>query len=307
MRDEKMVAWFGQDPPIGDWKVDAAVTLLRDLDDGVLADEMAAASAGSSVDTFTGDPLFGRLFNRFMKTTHLCGFLPESGAGEILPASAALPDQSLQTKRLKITLDGLHVARYPGRGTHELLFDFVVQYQSSTRGTSGYHYNSRFRAKNGETVPVRNFPIFHGLKPHADGISFGFQTINLSSTFDQGVLDFLAADEFKLGLSLLGATNPLLGQLSEVASSLTRWIASQSKNVKVQEFRQGLDFLPGRLGAGLAEGSYIIVQVPQENANEWDWSEWSVDGTLMRLVHRGDPSTTLDFNHLVFGVRAMSG
>lgn len=74
---------------------------------------------------------------------------------------------------------------------------------------------------------------------------------------------------------------------------------------KVQEFRQGLDFESGPFGGGLAAGYYIVVQIPVEHEREWNLDDWVVDPTLVRLVHRSDKSTALDFNHVVFGFHLM--
>lgn len=304
VRDEVSRRWFGDTAPIGELPESDAAAKLRELGDDQLADELAAAAAGGSRVAFSG--FLDGLFNRFMKTTHLCGFLPAEGDDSILPVTRVEPDRGLVSQPLKITLDGLHVARYPGGGEHRLLFDFALQSQIPAGDAPILHYNAKFRARNGETVPVRNFPLFFGLAPSAEGITFGFQTVNVSSSIDEGLLSFLGRDDFKKGLTLLTAATPVLGQISEMAASLTGWLAGQSRNAKVQEFRQGLDFRSGPLGGGLAEGSYIVAQIPVEHAGDWTWDDWHVDPALVRLARRGDTTTELDFNHMIFGIHRMA-
>ena len=102
---------------------------------------------------------------------------------------------------MKLTLDGLHVANYPGRGRHSILFDFGVQGPPGGGEQQVYHYNARFEADDGETVPVRNFPISYDVVPGDAGITFGFQTINVASSFDRGLSHFLGGDVFKTGLA----------------------------------------------------------------------------------------------------------
>ena len=207
---------------------------------------------------------------------------------------------------LRITLDGLHVAKYPGHGTHTLLFDFALQSQGPHSNQHVFHYNAKFQAQDGDTVPIHNFPLFYGLTPTGEGIAFGFQTVNVRSSSEEALLDFLETDEFKTGLSLISTAAPLLGQISKMAAGLTQWFANQSVNVKVQEFRQGLDFDTGQLGGGLALGSYIVVRIPVEHIPEWNWDDWVVDPTQVRLVCRSDPSTPLEYNHMMFGIHRMS-
>jgi hypothetical protein len=305
-RNEEADLWFGSQPPIGNLPPSAASVKLRELGDITTADELAASAEGGVRDAFgVGDDVLGKLFSRYIKTTHLCGFLIEVGE-RIVSVTDAIPDSSLKSKTLKVTLDGLHVARYPGFGVHRLLFDFAVQAQAPKGQSQVFHYNARFEARDGETVPVRNFPLFYGLKPSAEGVTFGFQTVNVSSGFDEGLLDFLKGDEFKHGLNLATAATPLLAQISQLTASLTRWLASQSKNAKVQEFRQGLDFGTGCFGAGLAAGSYIVVQIPSDYQREWNWNDWIVDHQSLRLAARDNPAQSLDFNHVIFGLHAMT-
>ncbi len=307
MRDLETMNWFGPEEPIGDLEIREAVGRLRAIGDETGADELSVAMSKGSAETYAVSDLVRRVFNRFVKTTNVCGFLPATGQDVIVPVTSALANAQLRSRPLKVTLDGLHVARYPGLGRHSILFDFALQGQArEDLKDQVFHFNARFQADDGETVPVHNFPLFLGVTPASNGITFGFQTVNVSSRYDEGLLDFLDSDAFKTGLSLLSAA-PLLAQISGIAAGLTRWLAGQSKNVKVQEFRQGLDFMPGRLGAGLAIGTYIVVQIPLEYQREWAWSDWAVETNVIRLVSRHATDSVLDFNHVMFGVRPLEG
>jgi hypothetical protein len=238
MRDEEMTAWFGPVTPIGQRPTIEVVAQLRELGDEALADELAVSAIPGQETSYSVGGMLGGLFNRFVSTTNICGFLPVEERDHILPVTKAKPDPTLQDMPLRITLDGLHIARYPGLGIHTLLFDFALQNQRSKGGRHLFHYNAKFQAKNVESVPVRNFPLSYGFMPTAQGITFGFQTVNVASSFDEGLLNFLGTEEFKTGLSLVGTMAPVLGQISQMAVGLTTWLAGQSKNAKVQEFRQ---------------------------------------------------------------------
>ena len=293
--------------PLSDLDLEDVAEVVRESGASLEADEIIGSRSFGKGSTFSpGSDVLGHLFNRFIKTTHVCGFLSDNGYGPLVSVNQVTPDLSLEGEPLKVTLEGLHIARYPGFGTHRLLFDFALQPQEVRGKRHIYHYNARFEAGNGETVPVRNFPLFFGLRPSTEGIIFGFQTVNVASSFDEGLLDFLKRDDFKQGLLLTSVANPVLGQLSEMATSLTSWLASQSTNIKVQEFRQGLDFGSGRLGGGLASGSYVVVQIPSAFQDEWNWTDWEIDPQLLRLVHKGLPSRTLDFNHIIIGIRRLN-
>lgn len=299
--------WFGSTPVLGALPTEEIARKLTELGDSELADELRASDSSSNAEQYSILDPIRQMFTRFVASAHVCGFLALKSEGEnpdaIVPVAKAPPDESLVGAKLKITLDGLHIAKYPGFGRHSVLFDFVLQSQNSD--TRLFHYNAKFSAVDGETVPVRNFPLFYDLTPSTSGITFGFQTVNVSSSFNEGLLGFLDREDFKQGLSLAISATPLLGQVSEMATSITRWLAGQSKNAKVQEFRQGLDFSGSRLGGALAEGSYIVVQIPSESQREWRWDDWKVDETLARIVSREDPNSTLDFNHLIFGVQRL--
>ena len=92
--------------------------------------------------------------------------------------------------------------------------------QAPQDSTAVFHYNAKFQARDGEAVPVRNFPLFYGVTPSNEGLTFGFQTISVSSTLDGRLLNLLGQDEFKRGLCLVESLSPVVGQLSRVASGL---------------------------------------------------------------------------------------
>jgi hypothetical protein len=72
----------------------------------------------------------------------------------------------------------------------------------------------------------------------------------------------------------------------------------------VQEFYLGLDFSPVVTGARLAQGSYVVVQIPDRLERVWDWTQWVYDTRTGQIVNRDDRRTLIPFNYVVFGVSA---
>lgn len=69
-----------------------------------------------------------------------------------------------------------------------------------------------------------------------------------------------------------------------MAIGLTKAIANRRKNVAVQDIQIGLDFSSNPMGARLAEGVYIAVQIPETLKRIWDWSDWIYDTSTGQIV-----------------------
>src|SRR5439155_143964 len=77
-------------------------------------------------------------------TAHAFGYLPPappgSGPVPVVHAGDVRPDPSLKGARVRVTLDRLRVAQYPGGGTHRVLFDFYARNQADA-GAEDLHFN----------------------------------------------------------------------------------------------------------------------------------------------------------------------
>jgi hypothetical protein len=91
---------------------------------------------------------------------------------------------------------------------------------------------------------------------------------------DEAFLDFLEGDTFKSGLKLATTTQPAIAPLAGMALALTKSIAKRSRNVSVQDCYLGLDFAGTAMGARLAAGDYIAVQIPESLQRVWFWDDW---------------------------------
>ena len=124
--------WFDNLLVLGKLPPEQAAARLREVGE----DEAAAAcEAVSAVTRSTfGTSQWWRFQDRpWQHTAHAFGYLaPAAPGSERLPihhAGNITADPALKNSRIKITLDRLRVADYPGRGTHRILFDFYAQNQ----------------------------------------------------------------------------------------------------------------------------------------------------------------------------------
>ena len=279
-------------------ETDLALTLLRQPPRA-----FARASSFGLFDAFAGPS------KPWMHATHVFGFLPSSSAHgqdrEIYPPGEIEPDRSLKNGRINITLNRLRIAEYPGRGRRQVLFDFSAQNQLPS-GAEDAHFNMTFRADDNSLVGIINYPIFIGLHVGAESAMFRCYTVNVQTDQDEKLLSSLDSEVFKKGLKLAEVAQPALAPLAEIAVGLTKAVASRHKNVPVQNIQMGLDFGGTRLGARLAQGDYIAVQVPMEALRDWDWSEYKLNPRVGEIV-RVDDGTPIPYNYLAFGISAYGG
>jgi hypothetical protein len=302
--------WFDDLPVLGALPPEQAAARLRQVG------EEAAATALEEAAAEAGEVSFARGFrwpfrNRpWQHTAHAFGYLapapPGAGMLTIESAGAIAADETLRNARLRITLDHLRVADYPGEGEHRILFDFYAQNQ--VPGTVEHlHFNATFRAREGEGVAAVGHPLFVGLNVGGEGVAFKGFTVNVQNSDDEAFLGFLESDTFRQGLRLATTVQPAIGLFSETALALTRSIATRNRNVAVQDFYLGLDFSSIASRARLAEGSYLAVQIPETLQTVWRWDEWVYDRAVGRVVNKEDPTKLVPYNYLVLGVSRYDG
>jgi hypothetical protein len=298
--------WFDDIPVLGKLPGRAAADRLRELGDDEAADELLEASGGPT----TMGPVKGwGLFKPrpWQHTAHAFGFLEPAGPGDamlpIVHAGNIPVDESLRDKKvpLTVTLDRLRIASYPGGGIHRVLFDFYAQHQAKDQ-LEHLHFNTTFRAQEGESVAVIGYPLFVGVKAGREGLAFKCFTVNVKNDDDEAFLGFLESDVFKEGLRLAATAQPVIGLFSQTALSLTKAIAKRNRNVAVQDFYMGLDFSDIRTRARLREGSYIAVQIPERSVVVWDWREWVYNPNNGQIVNAADPAQLIPYNYVVLGV-----
>ena len=297
-----MTQWFEDLPVLGKMDPAQAADRLRELGD---SESAAALETVRETETFGTRRLWPFQDRPWQHTSHAFGYLaPTSPGSDLLPlrhAGTVEPDPSLKNSRIKITLDRLRVAGYPGTGTHRILFDFSAQNQVPGN-MEHLHFNAAYRVREGEQAAILGYPIFVGLNVGTQGVAFRCFTVNVKNDDDEALLGFLESDVFTAGLRLASTAQPAIAPLSEMALALTKSIAGRHRNVPVQEFHLGLDFSNITTGARLAPGSYIAVQIPETLERVWDWNDWVYHPGSGQVVNKDDSTQLIPYNYLVFGV-----
>ncbi len=302
--------WFDDLPVLGALPPEEVAPKLRELG------EEEAATAVEEVERegvayrglgdwwpFTDKP--------WQHTAHAFGYLaPSTPGSEPLPIQHAgniAADPALKNARIKITLDRLRVADYPGGGIHRVLFDFYAQNQVAGENVEHLHFNITCRVREGEQAAILGYPIFVGLNVGGEGVSFKCFTVNVKNDDDEAFLGFLESDVFRAGLKLATTVQPSIALFSETALRLTRAIARRNRNVPIQDFYLGLDFSTIATRARLAEGSYLAVQIPETFRTVWDWGAWVYNPANGQLVNKGDTTQLIPYNYVVFSVSRHAG
>ena len=300
--------WFEDLPILGSLPIPQLAVELQAIGENEKAELLLREMKDVQVNSFNwpvGSYSHSPKEEPWAHTTHAFGYIAPVPAGNtalpIQSTSSISADHTLRQARLKITLDRLHVASYPGRGMHRVLLHFYAQNQVPGT-TEELHFNSTYREREGEHAAIQGYPIFVGLTVDSEGISFRCRTINVCNEHDAAFLGFLESDVFTKGLKLATIAQPAIGPLSAMALSVARMIAARHNNVSVQDFDLGLDFSRIPTRAPLAQGSYLAVQIPERLHVAWNWDEWVYQRSSGLVVNKANFQQTLPYNYLVFGV-----
>ena len=303
--------WLTRLPVISGLPPDQAAAKLREVGEDELAGTLEASGQA-------GPATYGVLSRlgiggdrAWLHTAHAVGYLaPVAGPGSgLLPvrhAADIAADDGLAGARVKVTLDGVRVADYPGRGMHRILFDFAARNQTE-QGAEQLHFNAVCRVAEGEHAAVLGRPVFSGLRVGGEGIFLQLATVNVANEDDEKLLGFLDGDAFRGGLQLLTTAQPALAPFCAVAVGLTEAIAARHRNVAVQAVDLGLDFSRAAPRPRLAEGSYIMVQIPETIQALWRWQDWAYDPASGRIVNTAEPGLLIPYNYLVLSITRCQG
>ncbi len=305
--------WFDDLPVVGALLPQEAAAKLREVGEHEIADQLDMVQDYSSQVFNMGDRVRRWPFQDrpWMHTAHAFGYLasPTENTDDPLPIRSVgnLPaDPTLKHTRINLTLNRLRVASYPGGGTHRILLHFFAQNQMLDV-TEDVHFNTTYRVQEGEHAGLQGYPIFIGLNVGGEGMSFRCRTINVSNDEDEAFLSFLESDIFKAGLKLASTAQPVIAPFSVLAFGLTKSIATRHRNVAVQDFDLGLDFSTIPMGARLAEGSYLAVQIPENQKVIWNWNDWVYHPNIAQVVKRSEPHQFIPYNYLIFSITRYKG
>lgn len=239
----------------------------------------------------------------WMYATHQFGYIAPHKSGSIQTQpiqhpSAIQADDTLKNNRVNIRLDRLHIEKYPGGGTHNVLITFAVRNQVANAQKS-VSFSQTYRVQEGQSAGISGYPIFIGLNVGSQGIAFECSTVNVKNEQDKAILTALESSPFQSGLKLLTTTQPAIAPFTEITLGVVKLLAQRHENVAVQKFYLGLDFETTAMGCRLAEGNYIAVQVADETLI--DWSKWIYKAEVGAIVHKAD-SSKLPYNYVIFRV-----
>jgi hypothetical protein len=299
----KTPAWFDDLSVIGNLPIDTAIIKLREIGEEEAALQLDKMQKKIVRSSELGAQKWPFLDKPWQHTSHVYGYIAPivsyHGSQAISAIDVISPNESLRDTRIKITLNRLRVASYPGGGTHRILLHFAAQNQASDQ-IEAVHFNVTYRVREGDSAGVQGYPIFVGLGVGHEGIFLQCRTINVHNDQDEAFLRVVEADTFKAGLRLASIAQPAIVPLSEMALGFAKAIATRNRNLSVQDFGLGLDFstIAGR--GRLAEGAYLAVQKPE--SIPWDWQEWIYLPARGQVVHRNDYQKLIPYNYLVFGI-----
>lgn len=303
-------SWFDDTPVLGQLSPKQAAATLRQLGEEQVAQRLEESSDGEATTYRALKFTWPFQDQPWQYTTHAFGYLaPDSSGQDLLPIrsiDAVQADLSLRHTRLKVSLDRLRVANYPGSGTHRILLHYLAHNQVAGRAEPA-HFNATFRVLEGQQAPIRGYPIFVGLNVGNEGLLLQCRTINVKNEQDSSFLDILESEVFQTGLHLASAVQPALVPLSALGLGLAKLIGKRHRNVAVQDFALGLDFSTTTMGAHLAEGNYLAVQVPESLQRIWDWDDWHYHRSSGQIVHVSDRERLIPYNYLVFGISRYQG
>jgi hypothetical protein len=307
MNDSEKELWFAE-PVLGSLPPDIAAEKLSALGEPELAEVLRTAPREAE---FRGSGGWRWPFRTkaWQHTSHAFGYIAPlkvaAGIRDVVDVGAIEADISLKKTRVKITLDALRIEEYPGSGTHHILFDFYAQNQIRP-APEHLHFNATYRVRQGEQAAIRGYPIFLGLTTGNDGLAFRCYTVNVKNEGDQALLAFLDSDTLKAGLRLATTVQPAIAPLTDLAHNITKGIAGRNRNVAVQDVYLGLDFSDTATGAKLRLGSYVVVQVPEDQV-KFTWKDWVFETESRAIVRRDNPQEKLPYNFFIFAVAKYEG
>jgi hypothetical protein len=288
-------------PTIGELPPRKMAAKLRRMGDPETADEILANLRGHQDKS----QLFGLgPLPAWKHSNHQYGYIKQLAPGSATPqpiqyAGVVDADLGLANNRIDIHFDRLHVHQYPGSGEHNILFTFKAQNQIPN-APEPVSFNQAYAVRDGETAAEIGRPVFIGLGVGSLGAGFELSTVNIRSSNDQAILDVLQSAPFASGLNLLTTVQPVMKPFTDITLGIARMFATRNDNAKVQKVYLGLDFDPSAIGVRLAQGNYIVVQVPTENAI--NWNDWLFDPVTESILNKNDMVTTLLYNYLIFRV-----
>ncbi len=186
--------WFDDVPVIGELPPEEAAARLRQVGEDEVAEALEAIRRTSSHTFGPGKSWWELPDKPWLHTGLALGYLPPtqtSHTSMVVQSAENIPaDPALKNARVKITLDRLRAASYPGRGMHHILVHFYAQNQIPEK-TEDLHFSATYRVHEEEHAALKGYPVFVGLHVGNEGIRLRVRTINVKNDQDEAVLTLL--------------------------------------------------------------------------------------------------------------------
>lgn len=239
------------------------------------------------------------------------GFVPSGDHSTreiaILPFVEAPRSPHLMSVGLKVTLDRLYTANYPGSGTHHVMFRFSTSHSvDGGEQKEDVHYAAIYETQDGSAARKSGVTIFRDLSVAKDSLQMKVSMTNVKNQRDYAMLSFLKEPAFQQGLQLFKKVHPAVGQISTLAKTMFDVISDFDRkgNYGVFDFELGLHFDAASTHGRLAEGSYVVIQYPEKKP-DMDWSGIVFDTHNQRVIAKSEPEKPYPYNYVILNISAM--
>lgn len=229
---------------------------------------------------------------------NLCGFLPVRSESNRLIHPGSIEAQSdLIGRQVRISMSRLYIHRYPGSGVHNIVFKFRL---GTTLGDLSPEFLIAKSASDEESLGAQNITLFDGYTVSPGGLTIDCKTVNVSNQEDQALMSMLNDPAFSKGLEFLSTAQPAMGPLVALTTGLFKFLLRRNENRIVQDFLFGLSFTSDKLALKMAEGSYVIIQIPKDHI-DFKLTDIQFEPETGQLIDLRS-GNQLAANHIVIGV-----
>ncbi len=233
---------------------------------------------------------------------NICGFLPANSEDKRLIHPGSIdPQTDLTGRAVRVSMSRVYIHRYPGRGIHNIVFRFRL---GATLGDLSPEFLIAKSASDEENLGAQNITLFEGYTIDSSGLTIDCKTVNVSNQEDQALMSMLNDPAYSKGLEFLSTAQPVLGPLVALTTGIFKFLLRRNENRLVQDFLFGLSFTSDDLALKLAEGSYVIIQIPKDNI-DFKLTDVRLETETGRLINNAT-GKKLEANHIILGISQTS-
>jgi hypothetical protein len=262
---------------------------------GALDDE-ARASFYDSLSSTGGPRHFFASANsgRFEAQTFRVGHLLSSG--EFVSAEEELNISPLENCRLDLKVLKFFAAAMPQD-------NFCIQLAISARhsfatGEESIGHSLAVDGQMGDYANILNVPVFTGLHVKRR-LHLSVGIIFVSDRLCDRATEILKSDSVRKSIEMTTTYNPVYGAAIAYIKGLCETFLQSRRNRKIIEFQMGFQSKVEDIGLRLYPGTYVLVQVPRDEAAAFRWTGLVYDRDSERVSRAG---RAIDYNHLLLEI-----